>query len=234
MRQLVVSAMIASAIVGAVIALLGTVPGLSPGNAFSQGTLLGLIKALLLSAIAVPLAVATHRLILKGETTSGIIALRKSYHWIFFAWLCGLGFVPLLLIDLSLSAGSRVLAFVLAVLAFIVSINAVLLFPAVAIEAPSASGVDRFKTSWKQMRGHVWLFVRAILLAMIPLFVALLFLVGAVLIGALVLAELLVPQQVLALLMAGIFGALEPASILIGAAVASWLYLYVNEKPSGA
>ena len=234
MRPLVVSAMAASAIVGAVFAFLKTDLGLSSETAFPQGTVLDLIKALLLSAIAVPLAVATHRLILKGETTPGIIGLRKSYHWIFFAWLCGLGFVPLLLMDLSLSAGSNLLVLLLAIAAFLVGINSVLLFPAVAIEAPSASWLGRFKTSWKQMRGHIWLFLKAILLAFIPLFVALLFFAGVIVVVALVLAELFVPEQVWEPLMAGIFSAFQPASILIGAAVASWLYLYVNEKPSGA
>lgn len=230
MRPLVVSAMVASALVGAAFAFLKTGLGISPKDAFPQGTLLELIKALMQSAIAVPLAVATHRLILKGETTPGIIGLRKSFHWIFLAWLCGLGIVPLLLMDLSLSAGSELLALALAIAALIVGINSVLLFPAVAIEAPSASWLDRFQAGWRQMRGHVWLFLRAILLAIIPLFIALLLLAGGVGIMALVLAELSVPEQALEPFMAAIFGALQPAGILIGAAVASWLYLYVQEK----
>jgi hypothetical protein len=82
------------------------------------------------------------------------------------------------------------------------------------------------------MRGHVWLFIRALLLALIPLFVSLLFFIGVFAIVGLVLAEILVPRQVWEPLMAGLFSIFQPASILIGAAVASWLYLYVKDSPS--
>jgi hypothetical protein len=230
MRPLVVSAMIASAVVGAAFAYFKTSLVLSSNNAFPRGTLLGLIHILLQSAIAAPLAVATHPLILKGEPTPGIIAMRKPYHWIFFAWLCGLGIAPFLLMGLSLSTGSRALALVPAVAGLIVGINSVLLFPAIAIEAPSTSWLDRFKTSWKQMRGHFWLFLRAILLALIPLFVSLLLFLGGIIVIGLVLARLPVPIQVWQPLLAGIGSVFQPASILIGAAVASWLYYYVRAR----
>ncbi|HEY2835332.1 MAG TPA: hypothetical protein VGI89_02100 [Rhizomicrobium sp.] len=231
MRPLVVSAMAASALVGTAFAFLKVDLGISPGNAFPRGILIESLELLLQSAIATPLAVATHRLVLKGEITSGTIGLRTSYHWIFFAWLLGLGLVPLLLMDL-LSASSRVLMIVPSVIGLLVGLYSVLLFPAIAIEAPSAGWLDRFNTSWKQMRGHVWLFIRALLLALIPLFVSLLFFIGVFAIVGLVLAEILVPRQVWEPLMAGLFSIFQPASILIGAAVASWLYLYVKDSPS--
>src|ERR1700761_8052503 len=80
MRPLVVSAMIASAIVGTVFAFLKVDLGISSDNTFPQGMLMEALEVLLQSAIATPLAVATHRLILKEEITSGIIGLGASYH----------------------------------------------------------------------------------------------------------------------------------------------------------
>ena len=82
------------------------------------------------------------------------------------------------------------------------------------------------------MRGRVWLFIRALLLAFIPLFVSLLVFLGVFAIVGLILAELSIPGQVLEPLIAGLFSIFQPASILIGAAVASWLYLYVKDQPS--
>jgi hypothetical protein len=229
MRLLVISAMVASAFVAVGFAYLKSGLGVSSEDAFPRGALLEFIQILTQSAIAAPLAVATHRLILKGESTPGIIALRKPYHWIFFAWLCGFGFVPLLLMDMSDSTGSRVLGLVPAAAGIIVWINSVLLFPAVAIEAPSASWLDRFMTSWKQMRGHYWLFVKAAIMAIFPL------LVMAFLLGAMFwIAELvhIIPNQAWEPLLHGTISMLKPVSIILWAAVASWLYLYVNEKPA--
>lgn len=232
MRPLVVSAMAASAIVGGAFAFLKLDLGISADNIFPQGLLIEALQALLQSAIATPLAVATHRMILKGEITPGTIGFRAPHHWTFFAWLCGLGFVPLLVMDL-LSTANRALAIVPAVIGFVLGLYSVLLFPAIAIDLPSAGWLDRLNTSWQQMRGHVWLFIRAILLAFIPLIVSLLFFIGVFIIVALVLAGLSVPRQVWEPVMAGLFSIIQPAGILIGAAVASWLYLYVKEK-SGA
>jgi hypothetical protein len=230
MRPLVVSAMAASATVGTVFAFLKIDLGISPESAFPQGALIEALKILLQSAIATPLAVATHRLILKGEIISGTIRLRAPYYWAFFVWLCCLGFVPLLLKDIFWPA-NRALILIPALVGIIVGLYSVLLFPAIAIEAPSAGWLDRLNTSWKQMRGHVWLFIRAVLLAFIPLFVSLLLLVGVFIIAMLVLADLSVPRQVWEPLMTGFFSVFQPASILIGAAVASWLYLYVRDRP---
>ena len=231
MRPLVVSAMVASAVVGTVFAFLKVDLGISSDNRFPNGALMDALEVLLQSAIATPLAVATHRMILKGETTRGTIAFKRLYHWVFFAWLCGLGFVPLLVMDI-LSTASRVLAIVLAVIGLLLGLYSVLLFPAVAIESPSAGWFDRFNNSWKQMRGHVWLLIRTILLAFIPLFVSLLFFIGVFVVLALILAGLSIPGQIWEPLLAGLFSIFQPASILIGAAVASWLYLYLNERPA--
>ena len=229
MRPLVVSAMVASAIVGTVFAFLKFDLGISD-NAFPQGILIGTIKLLLQSAITTPVAVATHRMIIKGETTDGMIGLKTPYQWTFFAWLCGLGFLLFLLTDIFL-AGSPALMLIPAIAGLIVGLYSVLLFPAIAIEAPSTGWLDRFGTSWKQMRGHVWLFVRAILLAFIPLFVVLLFFLGVAIVVTIILGELYIPRQVWEPLLAGLFSLIQPASILIGAAVASWLYLYLENRP---
>jgi hypothetical protein len=231
MRPLVISAMVASAVLGAIFAFLKVDLGVSPGNAFPQGTFVEALQVLLQSAIVTPLAVATHRMILKGEVTPGTIGFKAPYHWMFFAWLCGLGLVPLLVMNLLLTV-SPILAMVPAIIGFFLGLYSVLLFPAIAIESPSTGWRDRLNTSWKQIRGHVWLFIRAILLAYIPLLVSLLFFIGVFIVVALVLAGLTVPRQVWEPLMAGLFSVFQPAGILIGAAVASWLYLYLKDKPT--
>jgi len=239
MKPLVVSTAAASGMV-ALIFLLGRVR-------FDKDSLwLSVPHAFFNAAISAPLAVAVHRLILKGEVTPGIISFNRHYQWMFFVWLCALA-----LLNLALSSvfdGVRllvpvagmftffvrlVLSFFILVLAigvFVFSIKSALIFPAVAIEAPSSNWRDRLQTSWRQMDGNFWLFVRALLLAILPLVLATL--IVAVASGVLAIMASVVGTKIVAVAQVMLAMIIQPAGVMFAAGVASWLYLWVRENPS--
>jgi hypothetical protein len=224
MKPLVISAMLAN---GALAAIFLTVELGLPKNSLW----LGVLQVPFQAAIGTPLAVAVHRLIVKGEVTPGIIALNRPYHWLFFAWLCAIAFVELALMGLVL-ASFKLLMLVLIVGIFIFFIKSALIFPAIAIEAASSNWRATLQTSWRQMDGNFWLLFRAMLLTLLPLILAVVLitivftLLGIIVaIGGIGMAIVLIAMKV------AMSAIVQPAGVILAAAIASWLYLWVIEKP---
>ncbi|MES2256510.1 MAG: hypothetical protein V4559_15905 [Pseudomonadota bacterium] len=245
MRPLVVSAMIASSIVGVGFALAEGVLGVRPRELSLQNGALELAKAFAEAVIATPVAVAMHRLILKGEVTAGIISLRHSYHWLFLAWVCLFLLAQNVLIALAQSDSAFWLAAIVAIGVAFLWLRSALLFPAIAIEEQSAGWWALLLASWRRMDGHFWLFIRALLVALIWLLaLVVLYLVVVVIMGLLLASlawatgatnwgtagNLEVAGNVLAAAAAGI---LAPVGIMLPAGIASWLYLETQSKPIG-
>ena len=237
MKPLVVSAMIASAIVGAGFALADGVLGPS-GFSLQKGAL-DFGKAFAEAVIATPVAVAMHRLILKGEVTAGIISLRHSYHWLFLAWVCLFLLAQNVLITLARSETAFGFAMIVAIGIAILGLRSALLFPAIAIEEQGAGWWTQLVASWRKMDGHFWLFVRALLVSLIWLIALFVLYMFAVLIVGLLIASLSsvieaktleVAGSVFAAAMAGI---LAPVGVMLPAGIASWLYLEIKAKPAG-
>lgn len=217
--------------------------GVRPREFSLQYGALELAKAFVEAVIATPVAVAMHRLILKGEVTAGIISLRYSYHWLFLAWVCLFLLAQNVLVALARSDSAFLLAVIVGIGVVFLWLRSALLFPAIAIEEQGA-GWQALRASWQKMDGHFWLFIRALLAALIWLIaLAVLYVVAVAILGLLVASlvpaigvgdwgtaeNLKVAENVLAAAMAGI---LTPAGIILPAGIASWLYLEIQSKPA--
>jgi hypothetical protein len=233
MRPLVLSAMVASSIVGAGFALAQIAIGTSSHEFSPQGALLELAKALMEAVIATPVAVAMHRLILKGEVTAGMISLRKPYHWLFLAWLCLFLLLQNVLADLAQSAAGLFLAAVVEFGVAVLWLKSALLFPAIAIQERGGGWREQLLTSWRLMDGNFWLFFRAILLAMIPLLALLLLYLGVLVIVILLIVHLPFWDVITKVFSAAAAGAIAPAGVMVAAGVASWLYTDIRSRRVG-
>jgi len=133
----------------------------------TSAELVGLPYGLAVVFFLTPYAIAVHRFIILGEkTTSYRIASTEPKFRRFFGW--SLVFLVLSSatqqsFDVDVVLGGPVLA--LAVLAFVFAIRAIVLYPAVAVDAPGAN--------WRQAiadtRGHAWRILFIILGAILPL-----------------------------------------------------------------
>src|SRR6266436_3609118 len=133
----------------------------------TSAELVGLPYGLAVVFFLTPYAIAVHRFIILGEkTTSYRIASTEPRFRRFFGW--SLVFLVLSSatqqsFDVDVVLGGPVLA--LAVLAFVFAIRAIVLYPAVAVDAPGAN--------WRQAiadtRGHAWRILFIILGAILPL-----------------------------------------------------------------
>jgi hypothetical protein len=227
MKPLVLSAAVASGIVGAIF----SIPVYGLGSEIEPSRLwINLLQAPFQAAIGAPLAVAVHRLILKGEVTPGIISLNRPYQWLFFVWLCAFALAQFALAGAM--GVSRFLGFIFAIGWFIFFIKSALIFPAIAIEVPSGDWRERLRTSWKQMDGNFWLLFRALLISFLPLILAfVLVIIGAILLGIILTLGGAGTVGILAmrLIMTAV---IQPAGVMLAAGVASWLYLWVRDNPA--
>jgi hypothetical protein len=228
MKPLVISAALASGVVGAIF----SIPAYGFGSGVEPARLwITLLQAPFQAAIGAPLAVAVHRLVLKGEVTPGFISLNRPYQWLFFVWLCAFALVQFAVVGVRLVSGLAALIF--AAGWFIFFIKSALIFPAIAIEAPSGNWRERIDISWKQMDGNFWLLFRALIVSFLPLIIATVLgviagiLVGIILAigGAGTVVEMLVMRVI-------ITAVVQPASVMLAAGVASWLYLWVIDNPT--
>lgn len=229
MRPLVISAAVASGVVGALFSIpaYGLGAGFNPGRAW-----MSLLQAPFQAAIGAPLAVAVHRLIIKGDVTTGIISLNRPYQWLFFVWLCAFSLVQFVIVGLGLA--SRLFAAIFAICWFIFFIKSALVFPAIAIEASSGTWRERLDTSWKQMDGKFWLLVRALLISFLPLvFAVVVVSVAAALVGVIFALGGGIAMGMLVMRML-ITAVIQPAGVMLAAGVASWLYLWVRDNPDQA
>jgi hypothetical protein len=190
-----------------------------------------LLQAPFQAAIGAPLAVAVHRLILKGEVTPGIISLNRPYHWAFFAWLLAFSLVQIALTGVVLA--SKVLALVFAVGWFIFFVKSAMIFPAIAIEAAPTNWRERLKTSWKQMDGKFWLLLRALLVSFLPLIIAVVLAgIAGILLGIILAVGAGMAVGIFAMRII-ITAVAQPVGVMLAAGVASWLYLWVIDSPAG-
>jgi len=232
MKPLVVSAMIASSIVAAGFALAESIVG-APLHEFSpKSAALEFAQAFLNAVIATPVAIAMHRLILRGEATPGIISFRQPYHWLFLAWVSVFLLAQNALTVLPQSAAGYALAAVVGLGVGILWLRSALLFPAIAVQEQSAWRTQLQK-SWRQMNGNFWLFIRAMLLAIIPLIALLFVYLAALVIPILLIAHLPFAKVIEKVFSAAAAGAIAPAGVMIAAAIASWLYADIRARPVG-
>jgi hypothetical protein len=190
------------------------------------------------SFVAAPVAVAMHRFILLGRTTKGVLSFGPQYVRAFLFWAVGLklatsmlGVLTDLFSRFSLATGALVgLAF--GVLQLVAFVYFAMVFPAVATEVPAENWRVRITRSAQQIRGNFWLFVGSAILAFLPLVA--IHLVFWILFGGLH-ASLLKGdlRESFRLGLAVLTGMFSVFGIMLGAAVASWLYAWTSHEPAG-
>jgi hypothetical protein len=141
--------------------------------------LLVLPQVFLLAIIVAPAMIALHRSILLDPASASPAFMNASYEKSFFLWWLGFNLL-LLLIGFSagvvawLWPGSGIPSIVVLLTGLVFALRLILIFPAVATEAPSDSWRGRIEASRSQMRGRFWLLIRAYFLLALPIAVALL------------------------------------------------------------
>jgi hypothetical protein len=142
--------------------------------------LVGLVKALLLT----PLAIAVHRYVLLGEITRRYSLDPSDPRFVrFFGFSVGFAVLwqlPLWLMGLmeaqtrDLATGLLTgIAFVLLVIVtIIIGIRSIILFPAVAVDAPGAMSGNALRDNWgnavRDSKGHSWRLFFIALLTLLP------------------------------------------------------------------
>ena len=234
MKPLILSAALAYAIVNALFSFVQSKLGISSGETPTAYALLNFAQIPFTAVISAPLAIAVHRLILLGEVTPGIISLRRSYHWLFFAWLCAITLTSSLLREVASFIGGSALIipeFVILICVAVFGIKSSLVFPAIAIEVPAETEDRRLGASWLQMKGKFWLLVRAIILTFLPLFLLALLTGGIIGLTHVANWPTVIKDAAGLAIVAGI---LQPIFIIMAAAIASWLYAWIQQHPVAA
>lgn len=192
------------------------------------------VSTLAWAAIAAPVAVAMHRLILLTERKDGVLSIGARHTRLFFVWLVAIRLVWALAeaaASLPQNVGARALSMVVvALIAIVFSIYLAMIFPAVATDVPSENARARIKTSLDLMNGNFWLFVRAAIVTFLPIIVA------SGLLEFLFLRQIILSVDkaqmpgALGLVAAALLGCLSVFSAALGAAIASWLYAWAQSK----
>lgn len=195
----------------------------------------GVVSLLLDACVLAPVAVAVHRMVLLEETTPGLISWKHPRIWRFAGWTLllelVLGAVALPMIASRETKLEMLALIVFGALGAVISIRWLMIFPAVAVETPAASWKERILASWDGTRGHFWRLALALIGSLVMLFGPLV-IVAVVLMFAASMSESF--QLLYAVRLAfDLFGAaLEPVSIGLGAAIASWFYMWLQENPA--
>jgi hypothetical protein len=115
------------------------------------------------SLFLAPVAVAMHRSIIRGETTSGIVSVLPAHTRLFVLWLMLIESVRILsLLPSALDPPSEfrvpvvILVYAVALALAVIGVRISLLFPSAAIGAPASSFFGRAAQSWSRTRGHFW------------------------------------------------------------------------------
>jgi hypothetical protein len=190
--------------------------------AFHTGTLLaGFVVAGVQAFLLTPYLIAVHRFIILGETATRYQLEPGAHRFqLFFLWSIALSmfyWVPAFAMGGSLKPPlllATVLLLVFTVAALIVSVRLIILFPAVAIDAPGATWANAMADT----KGNVWRILIISTLAALPAFVGL--------IAAMLLARTGIWPFFAALL----DGAMGLLTITLAIAVASRLYQQLGDR----
>jgi len=132
------------------------------------------LALILAGAVTAPLAVAVHRFILLQQR-----GVRRAPTINLFFWMMGLQLFFLAAFSFSLLASS--VGFVRGLIDLIIFIGLVIMiyklaamFPAIAIEVPARSAEDRIDQSFSLMEGRFWLWLKTLLLTLLPFIVIML------------------------------------------------------------
>jgi hypothetical protein len=132
----------------------------------------GIVQGFLMT----PVAIAVHRYVLLGETTQYYLVslsdprfMRFFVFTVVFQFLMG---VPGTMMGLGALGGTggliiAVIGFVLLIIAFIVALRMLILFPAIAVDAPNAD----WRNALDDTKGHTWRVFFIMVLTSLPILV---------------------------------------------------------------
>jgi len=182
------------------------------------------VRVALESIVVALAAVAISRFILLGQT-SALRSVRDGRVWRFAAWLIAFQLVVWMLLLVPLRPGLALIKFVIFAAAAIMAVRSVLIFPAIAVDDPAKG---RIATSWSQTQDQFWRIVLVFGGTLLPVFL-LQFTVGlGVLVGWFAQGSL---SSLLSVALQVPAAVLEVVGMALGAAVASWVYMWVMENP---
>lgn len=181
------------------------------------------------SALGAPVAVAVHRFILLDESTPGLLSYAPHHTRAFFLWLFALQVAAEILN--AIGTAQILLRLVTLVVIVIASVNLAMIFPAIATDVPCDHWQARLRQSWDRMQGHFWLFFRASIITFLPfLGVWVLIVAVAAIMGAIMRATGFSPLAgLIGLWVAVAIGVMMIFFVALGAAVASWMYLWTGD-----
>jgi hypothetical protein len=189
------------------------------------------------SALTAPVAVAMHRFVLLGQTTSSVLSFAPRHTKLFFLWAAALQLVYDTAQGISgllyphYFAVFRLVAIVAVV---IVSVHLAMIFPAVAIEDGTDDWQARINRSWRQMQGNSWLFIRAGIVTFLPVIIFWLVVIIAMLFFGFIARGIMGTAEPFSLLprlwFSAVLAVVAIFSIALGAAVASWTYAWTRSN----
>jgi hypothetical protein len=175
--------------------------------------------------------VAVHRLVLKGDTTDRPVWRLPACYWRFFAWFLLINLAWLLgpFVGIVITADHElvgsVLNFLVVLVAMILSLRILLLFPAVAAEMPDATLHNALRDS----RGHLWRFFGVTFVAALPFTVTIV--IATFAIARFGLIEDSEPSSMpLAIILLAIDSAIRLVMVAVLAVVASRLFQAYGER----
>ena len=144
-----------------------------PGGPGLVAFIVGMIYAVAQGFLLTPLAIAVHRFLLLGEVVDAYRLNAQDTRFMrFFTFLAGLAvvtFVPKLVSELlsspfGPSLFARLVGLILSIVAAVIMVRNVILFPAVAVDAPGAD----WRNAMADTRGHSWRVFFILLCAILP------------------------------------------------------------------
>jgi hypothetical protein len=169
-----------------------------------------------------PFLIAVHRFIILGEVTDGYrLGWRDRRYQLFFGWasvVLVLSQLPDLMSKLpgdSIAPLLLVLASYVAIV--IIFIRSMILFPAIAVDAPGATLRHAFADS----KGHVWMILSGFIVPFTP---------SGIVVALIVLAAFFELPLAGSALMLGLLGLIKMFWIVLAVAIASRLYIGLGDR----
>jgi hypothetical protein len=145
---------------------------IGPSGIPESSMLVGILAQLVQAFLITPYLIAVHRFIILGEVSRDYGAgFREPRFRRFFAWSLALSAVwwaALALASLPTGSASFVVLVPACTVAIVVSLRVIVLFPALAVDAPGTS----WKNAIADTKGRVWRIFLIFLLANLPIFIA--------------------------------------------------------------
>jgi hypothetical protein len=190
---------------------------LIPRNSLLGRELGGILYCLLVT----PYLIAVHRFVIVGEVTRRYrLDWRDQRFQLFFGWWFAIFLLTKAMALANLAPRAVVislLAIAMLIAIFVVTTRCIILFPAIAIDAPGATPRNAFDDT----HGHGWYIFFLLIFVMLPSALAMAVVVGLIL--------LIRPAAVL-VVMAPLFGFGTILWLTLGVAVASQLYRNLGDR----